>query len=79
MPVKLAMMKATDRNRVLIADFAAQGARLRKANMMRIGWFAAAHHARPLGHELEVVLIAQAKGLARRAGAAGASFFGGSP
>jgi hypothetical protein len=57
------MMKATNRDRVLIADFAAQRARLGKAKMMRIGWFAAAHHARPLGHELEVVLIAQAKGL----------------
>jgi len=45
MPVKLAMMKATNRDRVLIADFAAQRARLGKAKMMRIGWFAAAHHA----------------------------------
>jgi hypothetical protein len=79
MPVKLAMMKATNRDRVLIADFTAQRARLGKAKMMRIGWFAAAHYARPLGHELEVVLIAQAKSLPRRAGTAGASFFSGSP
>jgi hypothetical protein len=38
-PVKLAMMKATNRNRELIADFAAQRSRLRKAKMMRIGRF----------------------------------------
>ena len=43
MPVKLAMMKATNRNRVLIADFAAQRAWLRKAKMVRVGCWA---HAR---------------------------------
>ena len=51
MPVKLAMMKATNRNRVLVADFAAQRTRLRKAKMMRIGRFAAAHDARLLRNE----------------------------
>jgi hypothetical protein len=35
-PVKLAMMKATYRDRVLIADLAAQRARLGKAKMMRV-------------------------------------------
>jgi hypothetical protein len=42
-PVKLAMMKATNRNRELIAHFASQRTRLRKVQMMRIGRFAAAH------------------------------------
>jgi hypothetical protein len=57
-PVKLAMMEATNRNRELVADLAAQRPRLRKAQMMRIGRFAAAHHARLLGHEFAVVLTA---------------------
>ncbi len=78
MPVKLAMMEATNRNRELVADLAAQRTRLRKTEMMRIGRFAAAHHARLLGHEFAVVLIAQANGFARKAGAADAGFFGGS-
>ena len=77
MPVKLAMMEATNRNRELIADLAAQRTRLRKAKMMRIGWFAAAHHTRLLGHKFAVVLIAQANGLTHREGAAGAGLFGG--
>ena len=58
-------MQATDRNSELIADLASQRARLRKAKMMRIGRFAAAHDARLLGHEFEVVLVPQANGLAR--------------
>jgi hypothetical protein len=57
-PVKLAMMQATNRNRELIADFAPQRTRLRKSKMMRIGRLAAAHDARLLGHEFEVVLVA---------------------
>jgi hypothetical protein len=35
-PVKLAMMEATNRDRELVADLAAQRPRLRKAKMMRI-------------------------------------------
>jgi hypothetical protein len=71
--VKLAMMEAANRNRELIADLAAQRTRLGKTKMMRIGWFAVAHNPRLLGHKFEVVLIAQAHGLARRADTAGAS------
>jgi hypothetical protein len=76
--VNLSMMKATNRRRELIADFAAQRPRLRKAKMMRIRRLAAAHDAWLLGHEFEVVLVAQANGLARRADAAAASFLRGS-
>jgi hypothetical protein len=77
LPVKFAMVKATNRNRELIADFASQRTRLRKAKMMRIGRLAAAHDARLLGHEFEVVLVAQANGFACREEADGASFLGG--
>src|ERR1019366_7419226 len=61
-PVKLAMMQATNRNSELIADFASQRARLCKTKMMRIGRFAAADDTCLLGHEFEVVLVAQANG-----------------
>jgi hypothetical protein len=37
MPVQFAMMKAANRNRELIAYFASQRTRLRKAKMVRIG------------------------------------------
>jgi len=76
--VNLSMMKATNRHRELIADFAAQRPRLRKAKMMCIRGLAATHDAWLLGHEFEVVLVAQANGLARRADAAAASFVSGS-
>jgi hypothetical protein len=75
-PVKLAMMKATNRNRELIADLAPQRSRLREAKMVRIGGFAAAHEARLLGYEFEVVLVAQSNGLARRPHPDGASSLG---
>jgi hypothetical protein len=75
-PVKLAMVEATNRNRELVADLAAQSTRLRKAKMMWIRRFAAAHHARLLGYKFAVVLVAQADSLANKAGWAGAGFFG---
>jgi hypothetical protein len=77
-PVQRAMMKATNRNRELIADLASERTRLRKAKMVRIGGFAATHHARQLGYEFEVVPVAQANGLARRREANGAGCLGGS-
>jgi hypothetical protein len=76
-PVELTMMETTNRNRELIADFAAQRTRLCKAKMMRVGWFAAAHDARLRGHKFAVVLVAQANSLAHRERAAGAGFCSG--
>jgi hypothetical protein len=52
------MMKSTNRNRELIADLASQRSRLRKPKMVRIGRLTAAHEARLLGYEFEVVLVA---------------------
>jgi hypothetical protein len=74
--VQVAMMKATNRNRELIADFASQRSRLCKPKMVRIGRFTAAHEARLLGYEFEVLLVAQPNGLARRPHADGASLLG---
>jgi hypothetical protein len=76
--VNLSMMKATNLHRELIADFAAQRPRPRKAKMMRIRRLAAADDAWLLGHEFEVALVARANGLARGADADAASFSGGS-
>jgi hypothetical protein len=76
-PVKLAVVEPTYRNRELIAHLTAQCTRLRKAKMMRIGGFAAAHDARLFGHKFAVVLVAQANRFTYREGAVGANFFGG--
>ena len=64
--VELTMMETTNRNRELIADFSSQRSRLGEAKMVRVRRLAAAHDARLLGHEFEVVLVAQPNGLAAR-------------
>ncbi len=74
LPVKLAMMQTTNRNRELVADLATQRPRLCKAQMMCIGRFAAAYDTGLLGYELEVILVPEANGLAGGTDAAG--FFG---
>ena len=56
-------MEPADWRRVLVADLAVEGARLREANVMCFGWCAAAYHARLRGDELTVLLIAQTNGL----------------
>ena len=66
MPVKLAVMKAANRHRELVAHLASQCSRLREAEMVGIRGLAAAHDAGLLGHELEVILVAQPNGLASR-------------
>ena len=71
------MVQAANRNRELVADLPSQRTRLRIAEMMRIRWLAAAHEARLLRHELEVVLVAQPDGLARKARGVGGGFIGG--
>ena len=56
-------MEATDGDRVLVADFSAERARLGEANMMRLARPPAADDARLCGDELAVLLVAQADGL----------------
>ena len=51
-------MDPADRDRVLIADFAAERARLGEANMMRFGRHSTADDARLRGDELAVLLPA---------------------
>jgi hypothetical protein len=74
-PVKLAMMETTNRNRELVADFASERARLREPEVMRVRRVAAAHHARLAGHEFTVILIAQADGLSHKAAGAAMAWF----
>src|SRR5580658_4373502 len=57
--MNFAMVPAAERDRKLIADFAAERATLCKAQMVRIGWLATAHQARMLCNELYVLAIAQ--------------------
>ncbi len=57
-------MKATDRDRVLVADFSAEGSRLGKANVMRLARRTAADDAGLCGDELAVHLVTQADVLA---------------
>ena len=52
------MMSAAQRDRELIADLAAEGAGLRKANMMGIAGLAPAHEARLQAYEVPMLLVA---------------------
>ena len=58
------MMEPADRDRVFIADLSAESTGLSKANVMGLGWRAAAHDARLSRDELAVLLVAQANGFA---------------
>ena len=60
-------MDPADRDRVFVADLAAERAGLGEANVMRFGWRAAADDAGLCGDELAVLLVAQADGLRRNA------------
>ncbi len=53
-----AMMESTDRDRVFVADLAAERAWLRKAKVVRFGGRAAAYDAGLRGDEFAVLLIA---------------------
>ena len=46
------MVKPTDRDRVFVADFPAEGSRLGEANVMRLAWRSAADDAGQCGDEL---------------------------
>src|ERR1700677_3413037 len=65
--MEVAMMDPADRDRVFVADLAVKRARLRKANVMRLGGRAAADDAGLRGDEFAVLLVAQTDGLRRRA------------
>ena len=54
----LAMMTTAERNRKLIADLAAEGRRLCKTEMMRIGGTPAAHQAWLLGDRFHMLPVA---------------------
>src|SRR5260370_41592950 len=68
--MQFAMMEPADWDRVFVADFAVQRARLRKAKVVRLGGCAAAYDARLRGYEFAVLLVAQTNGLPRDAATA---------
>src|SRR5277367_6650977 len=70
------MMRATDGDRVFVADLSSERAGLGESKMMRVGRRAAAHDARLAGYESGVLLVVQAIGLARDSAADGADFLG---
>jgi hypothetical protein len=61
--VDLAMVSAAARDRELVADFAAKGATLGKAQVVRVRRDATANEARLLGHLPDVFTVAHAAGL----------------
>jgi hypothetical protein len=64
--VNLTVMRATERHRELVADFAAQGPRLHEAQVMRLGGLPLAPKARLRRHELQMGAIAVTARLAQR-------------
>ena len=65
--MKLAVVDPTNRHGELIADSVSEGTRLHKREVMRIRRRPAAYKARLPGHELPVLLIAQANRFAQDA------------
>jgi len=65
--MKLAVVDPTNRDGELVADSVSKGTRLHKCEMMRIRRRPAAYKARLPGHELPVLLIAQANRFAQGA------------
>lgn len=55
--MELTVMDAAERHRKFVADLLAHRARLRKANVMRIGWGPAAEETRLLANEEKMVLV----------------------
>jgi len=60
--MNLTMVSATERDRELVADLAAERRCLGKAQMMGIGGAAAADQARLLGYRLDVVTVTDPPG-----------------
>src|SRR5215469_13827446 len=65
--MKLAVVGPTNRDGELITDSVSECTRLHKREVMRIRWRAATYNARLPGHELPVLLIAQANRFAEGA------------
>ena len=57
-PMHLAVMRAAQRHREFVADLAAQCLHLRKFQVVRIGWLAAAQQAGLCGDKLQVRFVA---------------------
>ena len=60
------MMNAAERHRELVARLATQGPRLQVAQVMRVGWLAAAEEAGLLGNVAKVRLVAITAGSGNR-------------
>jgi len=56
----LAMVSAAQWNRELVTHLAAECRRLRKAQVVRIGWTPTTDHARLLGYRFDVIKVANA-------------------
>src|ERR1700688_3846218 len=75
MPVQRTVMDPAQRDSELVADLAAECARLGKTQMMRVRRRASAHQARLGGYVSAMVLVAQANGLGWDPATAGFGFF----
>jgi hypothetical protein len=75
--MQFAVMRATDGDRVFVADLSPERARLCKAKMMRVRRSASAYDAGLPGDEFAMFLVAQANGLGHDKAAAGANFLRG--
>jgi hypothetical protein len=71
--MQFAMVRATEGDRIFVADLPPECAGLGKTKVVRVGRRAATHDAGLTGHESGVLLVAQTNGLAHD-GAAGADF-----
>ena len=69
-PMQLTVMGAAKRHREFIADFAAQGLRLREPQVMRIGRLAIAEQAGLRGDKVQMRLVAAARRMPDCQGAA---------
>jgi hypothetical protein len=56
--MNLAMVTTAQRDREFITDLAAERPALREAHMMGIRWLAAAHQARLIGNEPDMIAVA---------------------
>jgi len=72
--MQFAMMRATDRDRVFVADLSSERAGLGRTKMVGFSRRAAAHDAGLAGHESSMLLVTQANGLAHDTAADGADF-----
>lgn len=69
--MELAVMDTAQRHGVIIAHFAAQGARLSESQMVSVGWSPPAHEAWVCGDEGPMILVAFGPLAERQTGAVG--------